>query len=148
MDPRLLGYLNRTLAHELAAVQQYMAQSKLCDFWGMAAHCTHFREDVHEELNHVEQLMGALLKLGVVPNATQLAPVRLGRTIEEMIEIDRVLEIDAVRLYEEAVAYCRRVRDAEHEALFRRIMEDELKHLAELDEMQAALPPAGERRYG
>jgi bacterioferritin len=146
MDPRLLGYLNRALGHEMAAVQQYMAQSKRCGLWGMAEHCSHFRQDVIEELGHVESLMEALLKLGVTPHATQLPPVRLGRTLEEMIAIDRVLEVEAVRLYEEAAAYCTRVRDFGHHALFVQILRDELQHLDELDKMNSTHREK-ERRY-
>ena len=146
MDPRLHGYLTRALSHEMAAVQQYMAQSKLCGLWGMADYCSHFRQDVTEELGHVESLMEALLKLGVAPHATQLPPVRLGRSLEEMLEIDRVLEVEAVRLYEEAAAYCTRVRDFAHHALFAQILRDELQHLDELDTMGSALHEK-ERRY-
>jgi bacterioferritin len=146
LDPRLMGYLTRALGHEMAAVQQYMAQSRLCDLWGMADYCGHFRNDVTEELGHVESLMDALLKLGAAPHATQLPPVRLGRTLEEMIAIDRVLEVEAVRLYEEAAAYCARVRDFAHHALFAKILRDELQHLQELDSMEASLRTK-ERRY-
>ena len=146
MDPRLLGYLTRALSHEMAAVQQYMAQSKLCDLWGMAEYCRHFRQDVIEELGHVESLMEALLKLGVTPHATQLPAVRLGRSMEEMFAIDRVLEVEAVRLYEEAAAYCVRVRDDGHHALFAKILRDELQHLDELDELSTSLLTK-EKRY-
>ena len=146
MDPRLLGYLNRALGHEMAAVQQYMAQSKLCDLWDMAEYCSHFRQDVIEELGHMESLMGALLKLGVVPNGAQLPPVRLGRSLEEMLAIDRVLEVEAVRLYEEAAAYCTRVRDFAHHALFTQILRDEMQHLEELGRMESAHREK-ERRY-
>jgi bacterioferritin len=90
--------------------------------------------------------MDALLKLGAAPHATQLPPVRLGRTLEEMIAIDRVLEVEAVRLYEEAAAYCARVRDFAHHALFAKILRDELQHLQELDSMEASLRTK-ERRY-
>jgi len=146
MDARLMGYLNRALTHEMAAVQQYMAQSKLCDLWGVAEYCAHFRQDVIEELGHVESLMEALLKLGVTPHATQLPAVRLGRSLEEMLAIDRVLEVEAVRLYEEAAAYCARVRDVGHHALFTKIMRDELHHLGEIDKMSAS-PAIKERHY-
>ena len=139
MDSRLHGYLTRALSHEMAAVQQYMAQSKLCGLWGMADYCSHFRQDVIEELGHVESLMEALLKLGIMPHATQLPAVRLGRSLEEMIAIDRVLEVEAVRLYEEAASYCTRVRDIEHQALFSKILHDELQHLDELDKMSVSL---------
>lgn len=146
MDPRLQSYLTRALSHEVAAVQQYMAQSKLCDLWGMAEYCSHFRQDVIEELGHVESLMGALLKLGVTPHATQLPAVRLGRTLEEMFAIDRELEIEAVRLYEAAADYCTRVRNVEHHALFSKILHDELQHLGDLDKISVSLPTR-EKRY-
>ena len=146
MDQRLRGYLNRALGHEMAAVQQYMAQSRLCDLWQLADYCSHFHQDVIEELGHVSSLTDALLKLGAAPNATQLPPVRLGRTLEEMLAIDRVLEVEAVRLYEEAAAYCIRVRDAAHHALFQKILNDELEHLHELDRMEADLR-SKEKRY-
>lgn len=146
MDPRLLGYLNRALAHELAAVQQYMAQSRLCDLWKLADYCSHFHQDVIEELGHVASLTDALLKLGAAPNAMQLPPVRLGRSLEEMLAIDRVLEVEAVRVYEEAAAYSARVRDDVHHALFQKILNDELEHLQELDRMEADLVRK-EKRY-
>lgn len=146
IDPRLLGYLNRALGHEMAAVQQYMAQSRLCDQWNLADYCAHFRQDVTEELGHVQSLMDALLRLGSAPNATQLPPVRLGRTLGEMIAIDRVLEVEAIRLYEEAAAYCMRVRDFAHHSLFAGILRDELMHLDELGKMEADLPEK-EQRY-
>lgn len=146
IDPRLLGYLNRALGHEMAAVQQYMAQSRLCDQWGMDDYCAHFRQDVTEELGHVQSLMDALLRLGTAPNAMQLPAVRLGRSLREMIAIDRVLEIEAVRLYEEAAAYCARVRNFEHHNLFKAILGDELTHLEELAKMEAVLSDK-EKRY-
>ncbi|MEO1767764.1 ferritin-like domain-containing protein [Thiobacter aerophilum] len=146
-DPRLLGYLHRALAHEMAAVQQYMAQSRLCDQWNLADFCAHFREDVDEEIEHVKTLIDTLVKLGVAPRAMQIAPARLGRSLRELIEIDRILEVDAVRLYEEAAAYCARVGDFQHESVFQSILRDELAHLQELDRMRAALPAEEESRY-
>jgi bacterioferritin len=139
-DPRLLGYLNRALGHEMAAVQQYMAQSRICDQWGMEKYCAHFRQDVTEELEHVQSLIDALLKLGTAPNATQLPAVRLGRNLGEMVSIDLILETEAIRLYEEAAGYCVRVRDFEHQTLFAKILNDELTHRVELTRMEADLP--------
>ena len=139
-DPRLLGYLNRALGHEMAAVQQYMAQSRICDQWGMEKFCAHFRQDVTEELEHVQSLIDALLKLGTAPNATQLPAVRLGRNLREMVSIDLVLELEAIRMYEEAAEYCLRVRDFDHQALFAKILNDELTHREELTKMEVDLP--------
>ncbi|WP_413437819.1 bacterioferritin [Sulfuriferula sp. GW1] len=134
-DPRLSGYLSRALSHELAAVQQYLLQAKLTGLWGLSELSAHLREDVNEELVHAGRLMERMLVLGVPSNATQLPPARPGRSVTEMLQIDRVLEIEAIRLYEEAAQYCARIRDSETQALFAGILQDELGHLGELDRM-------------
>ena len=134
-DPRLSGYLTRALSHELAAVQQYLMQAKLAGLWGMADMSARLREDVNEELVHAERLMERMLMLGIPSNATQLSTVRTGRSVEEMLQIDRELEIEAVRLYEDAAHYCARIRDSETQALFADILQDELGHLGDLDRM-------------
>ncbi|EQD77901.1 bacterioferritin [mine drainage metagenome] len=116
-DPRLSGYLSRALSHELAAVQQYLMQAKLTGLWGLSAQSAQFRRDVNEELVHAERLMERMLILGIPCNATQLPPIRPGRTLAEMLQIDRGLEIEAIRLYEEAAFYCARRQDGETQAL-------------------------------
>lgn len=134
-DPRLTGYLTRALGHELAAVQQYLMQAKLAGLWRLPDISARLREEVNEELAHAERLMERMLMLGVPSNATQLPPTRLGRTLEEMLLIDRVLEIGAIRLYEEALHYCARMRDDETQTLFADLLHDERGHLRELDQM-------------
>ena len=124
----------------MAAVQQYLLQAKLTGMWGMSAQSAHFRNDVSEELVHAERLMERMLVLGIPCNGTQLPPIRPGRNLEEMLHIDREIEVDAIRLYEEAAAYCVRRQDGETLQLMRSILEDELGHLRELDQQLSALP--------
>ena len=137
-DPRLGSYLSRALSHEMDAVQQYLLQAKLTSMWGLSAQSAHFRQDVSGELAHAERLMERMLILGIPCNATQLPAARPGRTLEEMLHIDRLLEIEAIRLYEEAALYCGRRQDGETQALMRAIMEDELSHLQDLDQQLSA----------
>ncbi|MDA8327637.1 MAG: ferritin-like domain-containing protein [Betaproteobacteria bacterium] len=144
-DPRLNGYLSRALSHELAAVQQYLMQATLADLWGMTDMSTRLRTDVKEELVHAERLMARMLVLGIPSNATQLPPARTGRSAEEMLLIDRALEIEAIRLYEEATNYCARIRDGETQALLTAILQDELGHLNELNRMLTEIHKGVER---
>lgn len=134
-DPRLSGYLTRALSHEMAAVQQYLMQAKLVGLWGMAEMSKQICKDVQEELVHAERLMERMLVLGVPSNATQLPPVRTGRSVEEMWQVNRLLEIEAVHLYEEGSLYCARIRDSETKALFDDILKEEMGHLAEIEKL-------------
>lgn len=144
-DPRLIGLLTRALNHELSAVQQYLAQARLAELWGDAETGRRFRDDVAAELRHADQLLEALLSHGAAPGATQLSPVRLAADLRGILETDRRLELEAVHLYEEAAQYCARLRNAPACELFKRILEDEISHIKELDEWLSALPK--ERTY-
>ncbi|MEW5891575.1 MAG: ferritin-like domain-containing protein [Pseudomonadota bacterium] len=132
-DPRTLGWLMRALTHEMSAVQQYLAQSVLARLWGDEALAQKLRHEAVEELEHAERLMERLIVLGVAPSAGNLPPARLGRAVEELLAADRRLEVDAVRLYQEAAAHARRMRDADSAALLEDILREEAAHVQELD---------------
>ncbi len=137
VDPRILGYLHRALSHEMTAVQHYLTQSRMCGMWGMQDVCNHFREDVQAELKHADWLIERMLSIGITPTASQLAPSRVGRSFEDMLEINRVLELDAVRIYQDAVDYCERRGEYEFRDFFARILVEEQEHVRELEEMRA-----------
>ncbi len=127
----------RSLSSEMAAVQQYLTQSSLAAMWHLDDYSNRFRRDAQDELGHVQQLIEYMLRSGIVFNGTQLPPIRPGRSLEEMLLIDRDLEIEVIRLYEEVTHYCARVRAGELQALFYSLLQDELDHLNDLDQLLA-----------
>mgnify|MGYP005851152871 CR=1 FL=1 len=143
VDARTVGLLARALGHELDAVQLYLAQARLAGLWGMEDAARRFRADVSAELVHAGVLMERMLELGAAPNPAPRGALRLGRTLEEMLAIDRRLEQEAVHLYGEALRYCERRGDEASSRLFRRLLDDELEHLKELDAwIEGAAPEA------
>ena len=137
VNPRIAAYLGRALNHEMNAVQQYLTQAKLCELWGLQERADQLRRDAGEELDHAGHLISRMLTLGLLPNSTQLAPARPGRDPYEMLELDRYLEAEAVRLYDEAARYCERNRDPESARLFQELLRDEQEHLACLERLLA-----------
>lgn len=135
VDSRTLGWLTRALAHEMSAVQQYLAQSVLARLWGDTTLAEKLRHEATEEMGHAERLMERLIQLGVAPSATNLAPVRLGRSREVLLSADHALEVNAVRLYQDALAHSLRMRDAETAALLESILQEEIAHVHEIDNM-------------
>ncbi len=133
-DPRTLGWLNRALAHELGAVQQYQAQSVLARLWGEPALAEYLQREALEELGHARRIMERLILLGVAPCAGGLAPARLGRTVDQLLLANRQLEMEAVHLYQEALSHASRVRDGDVAALMQSILDEERLHLADLDQ--------------
>jgi len=142
-NPRLVGYLTQALDHELSVVQQYLTQSCLCRLWQEDSLADYFRREADEEQSHAGKLICHLLTLGLTPNATRLRAVRPGRDLREMLLLDRELELDAVLLYQDALAYARRCRDDAAAVLFAELLADEQGHLAELDRMLTEMADRG-----
>jgi len=136
VDPRTLGWLSRALSHEMRAVQQYLAQSVLARLWGDEELSKKLRREAVEEMTHAERLMEQLIQFGVAPSSGNLPPARLGRNVEELLAADRELEVDAVRLYQEAVAHAQRMRDAGTAGLLSDILAEEMEHVQEIDGMR------------
>ena len=132
-DPRTLGWLNRALAHELSAVQQLLAQSVLARRWGDEALSKGLRHEATEELAHAELLMERLILMGVSPAAQPLSVARLGRNADELLLANRGLELEAIRIYKEALLHANRVRDSETASLMASILDEEKQHLVQLD---------------
>jgi bacterioferritin len=63
--------------------------------------------------------------------------------VEDLLVSDRRLEVDAVRLYEEALAHARRMRDADSAALLEDILGEEVAHVRELDGMMTGQAEPG-----
>lgn len=138
VDPRTLGWLSRALTHEMSAVQQYLAQSVLARLWGDETLSKQLRREAVEEMTHAERLMERLIQLGVAPSAGNLPPARLGPNVDALLSADRTLEVDAVRLYQEALAHAKRMRDTESAALLEDILREEVAHVQELDAIRSA----------
>ena len=146
-QPRVLGFLARGLGHELSAVQQYLAQAELAQAWNLPEAAQAFREEASGELKHAQDLVAAMVAAGSVPNATALRPVRVGYGLVDLLLQARAMEVEAVSLYQEAAAYCARIRDERHRALFERLKMDELAHAEELSAWIARLTSPHQRNF-
>jgi bacterioferritin len=128
VDQRVLGYLGRALSLELSAVQLYSTQAKLVEAWGLAEVARMLSDEASEELEHAERIIGRMLALGAVPNASQLRPVQLGRNLQELLQANHAFESEVVSLYEAASRHSARVGDHESRLFFEALHAEEKAH--------------------
>jgi bacterioferritin len=100
--------------------------------WGLAEASEKFRAESVEEMGHAERIIGRMLALGVAPNASQLRPVRLGQTLQQLLEIDHAFEKELVKLYSDAAAHCTRCGDQDSRLFFESLLGEEQVHAKEL----------------
>ena len=105
-DAKVIEYLNQGLRHELTAVNQFWLHYRLFDNWGYNELAKKWREESIEEMEHADRFVDRILFLEGFPNMQDLNPVRVGQTVQEILEANLAAEYDARSLYQDAAAYC------------------------------------------
>jgi bacterioferritin len=131
-DEQVLGYLGRALSLELSAVQLYSTQSMLVASWGLTGVAEKFRDESREEMDHAERIISRMLALGVAPNASQLRPVRLGNSLQALLQYDFAFENELISLYDKATRHCASIADYDNRLFFETLLNEEKSHAADL----------------
>jgi len=132
-DPRVIDYLNEALKNELTAINQYFLHYRMLDHWGVKKLAKFEYEESIDEMKHADRLAERILFLDGLPNFQLLGRLRIGETVEEVLQADLDLENDAVPQLKEAIAHCETVRDYVSRDLFASILESEEEHVDTLE---------------
>jgi bacterioferritin len=146
-DGKVLEYLNRGLRSELTAVNQYWLHYRFFDHWGYLELAKKWREESIEEMRHADDFVKRILFLEGFPNMQTLDPLRIGESVEEIIDADLATEMDARNLYLEAAAYCLSINDRVSEQLFEDVVKSEEKHIDFLETQKELIKQLGIQLY-
>jgi len=139
-NKKVIEKLNRMLAEELTAINQYMVHSEMCANWGFHRLHEAIEKRAVVEMKHAEKLIGRILFLEGRPNVSELNAIHIGADIPAQLENDRKAEETAVKEYNEAVRLGVEVGDNGTRELFESILKDEEEHLdwleAQLDQIR------------
>ena len=102
-DPKVIEVLNSLLSDELTATNQYMVHSEMCDNWGYELLHQAIEKQAMEEMQHAEWLIKRILFLEGIPVVSKLNPIKIGKTVEDMVLNDKKSEEGAVRAYNSAI---------------------------------------------
>ncbi|MGB6534343.1 MAG: bacterioferritin [Xanthobacteraceae bacterium] len=128
-EPGVVDYLNKSLRHELTAINQYWLHYRLLENWGYRSLAKQWRKESIEEMQHADKLVERIVFLDGFPNMQVLEPLHIGQNVKEMLDCDLGLEMSARALYEEAATHCHTVRDYVSRDLFEKLMHDEETHI-------------------
>lgn len=146
-DAKVIDYLNRGLRSELTAINQYWLHFRLLDNWGYKELAKKWRAESIEEMQHADRFVDRILFLDGFPNMQSLDPLRVGQSIQEILDSDLAAEIDARALYLEAAAYCDQVNDRVSKRLFEDLAHDEEDHIDFLETQIELIKQVGVQLY-
>lgn len=146
-DVKVIEYLNKALMNELTAINQYFLHARMYKNWGLEKLNDKEYEESIDEMKHADQLIERILFLEGLPNLQNLGKLMIGENVEEMIRGDMAIELDAIPLLREAIAYCESVSDYVSRDLFAHILESEEEHVDWLETQLDLIDRVGLKNY-
>lgn len=147
LDPKVTSYLNAVLKGELTAINQYFLHAKMLDDWGFKRLAAHEREESIDEMKHADALIERILFLEALPNLQDLGKLYIGQDVPEMFKCDLRLEMEAIPLLREAIAWCEQVSDFGTRELFKDILVSEEGHVDWIETQLGLIEKTGLTNY-
>ena len=144
---KVLKTLNYLLSHELTAVNQYMVHAEMCENWGYDKLAGVIQKRAVEEMKHAEKLIGRILFLEGIPIVSELGKMHIGADIPKMFASDHVLEDEAIKGYNDGIKVCGDVPDFATREVLEHILNEEDKHMDEIESTQDQIGHMGIQVY-
>ena len=146
-NDKLIGVLNQLLADELTAISQYMVHSEMCASWGYEKLHKAIEGQAMDEMHHAEWLIQRIIFLEGAPIVTKLNPIKIGKSVPEMVTTDQGSEIDAVHAYNAAIRLAQEVDDQASVDLLRKILLMEEGHVDWAEQQSDQIEQMGRENY-
>lgn len=146
-NEKLLTVLNELLADELTAISQYVVHSEMCENWGYDKLHDAIQKQAREEMHHAEWLIQRILFLDGVPVVSKLNPMKIGKSVLEMVSNDQEAEVAAVRSYNAAIRLGHEVQDQATADLLTKILTMEEGHVDWAEQQRTQIEQMGLENY-
>ena len=146
-DQQVIEYLNRVLTNELTAINQYFLHARMFRNWGLKKLDEYEYQESVDEMKHADKLVNRILFLEGLPNLQQLNKLLVVEHVPEALKCDLQLELQAIALLREAIAYCESVNDFVTRELFEDILDGEEEHVDWLETQLALISKVGLQNY-
>jgi len=146
-QPEVIDKLNELLADELTAINQYFLHAEMCGDWGYEKLHERIEGRSRQEMVHAEKLMERILFLEGRPIVSELKKITIGDTVLKQLTNDQVAEVDAIKMYNDAVTLTAKLGDNGTKILIESILTEEETHLDWIEEQLGQIEQMGYERY-
>jgi len=124
---KLIEELNKGVAREITAIIQYSYHHVMAEGMNSPPISEMFEKTALDEMQHMEEFSDRINYLGGVPT-TKPNPIKVGGTLEKMINDDLQTEYEAIRLYKGQIEIARQIGDTTTRLMLEKILSKEEEH--------------------
>lgn len=146
-DQKVLEFLNEVLKNELTAINQYFLHYRMLEHWGVQKLAKFEYGESIDEMKHADRLAQRILFLDGIPNFQLLGRLKIGETVEEILKADLDLEMEALPVLRDGIAYCESIRDFVTRDLLNDILKSEEDHVDMIETQFEQIERIGIQNY-
>lgn len=144
----VIAHLNRNLANELTAMDQYFIHSRMYEDWGLTQLYERIAHEMEDETGHADKIIKRILFLDGLPDLVTRSALSIGRTVPDMLKNDLALEIKVIDDLKAAMKCCESARDYQTREILQELLaETEEDHAHWLEQQLGLIEKMGLRNY-
>lgn len=120
----VIDALNKLLAGELAAMDQYFIHSEMYADWGFNKLYERIAHEFDDEKGHAKLMIERILFLGGTPDLVTREPIHVGKTVPEMLQNDLNTEYQVAHNLKQVIALCEQEQDYQTREMLRQQLAD------------------------
>jgi bacterioferritin len=147
-NQEVIGQLQKLLAGELTAIDQYFIHSRMYEDWGFGKLHQRLAHEAEEEKEHATKLIQRILFLEATPDLSQRDGLNVGADVPDMLKNDLQLEYDVAAALKEAIAICEKEHDYQTREVLEVLLRDtEEDHAYWLEQQLGLIDKLGIKNY-
>ncbi|WP_316678982.1 bacterioferritin [uncultured Tolumonas sp.] len=146
--PIVIAELNKLLAGELTAIDQYFIHSRMYQDWGYNKLFERISHESDEEKQHAAWIIERILFLEGTPEMMLREPLNVGKTVPDMLKSDLQLEYSVVKNLKAAIKLCEAEQDYQTREMLEKQLDDtEVDHAYWLEKQLRLIDQIGLQNY-
>ena len=146
--PQVVNTLNKLLAGELMAVDQYLAHGEIYSDLGLVRLAEHTLHESEHEREHARAIIQRILFLEGEPDLASRHPMTIGKSVGEMLRNDLQIEYQVADHLKKAVEICEANQDfVSRDMLVKQIEDTEMDHAYFLEKQIRLIELVGLENY-
>ena len=143
----VIVHLNKVLANELTAINQYFLHARMLKNWGITKLADYIYKESIDEMWHADWLIERILFLDENPSFEYMESPMIAKDVKGILEFDLEQERKSMDTLLEAIHFCEQARDYGSRQLLEKILHAEEEHMDTLEVHLKQYKTLGKENY-